>query len=87
MPTRDLQLLEGRPLAAWVVECLAAQTDEIMINANRNRDLYAAFGHRIVGDRVGGFAGPLAGMQAGWRRRGTTWSPLPRAIRLSCRLT
>ncbi len=62
---KGLQLLEGRPLAAWVLEHLVAQASEILINANRNQDTYAAFGHRIIEDRTGEFAGPLAGMQAG----------------------
>jgi molybdopterin-guanine dinucleotide biosynthesis protein A len=62
---KGLRLLEGRPLVAWVLQRVAAQTDEILVNANRNRDLYAALGHRVIEDRVGGFAGPLAGMHAG----------------------
>ena len=62
---KGLQLLKDRPLASWVLEHLAAQASEILINANRNQDTYAAFGHRIIEDRMGGFAGPLAGMQAG----------------------
>jgi molybdopterin-guanine dinucleotide biosynthesis protein A len=62
---KGLQLLEGRPLAEWVLGRLAPQVDELLINANRNRSIYAAFGHRIIEDLVGGFAGPLAGMHAG----------------------
>ena len=37
----------------------------IVVNANQNADAYAAFGHRVVPDAVGGFAGPLAGLHAG----------------------
>jgi len=62
---KGLQLLEGRPLIAWVLQRLAPQVDEVLINANRNRDAYAAFGFPFVEDRIGGFAGPLAGMHAG----------------------
>jgi molybdopterin-guanine dinucleotide biosynthesis protein A len=62
---KGLRLLNGRPLAAWVLERIAGQAAEILINANRNRDAYAALGHRVIGDHVGGFAGPLAGMHAG----------------------
>lgn len=62
---KGLRLLDGRPLAAWVLERIAGQAVEVLINANRNRDAYAALGHRVIEDRIGGFAGPLAGMHAG----------------------
>ena len=62
---KGLQLLDGRALVGWVLNRFVPQVDEVLINANRNRDAYAAFGFRIVEDRVGGFAGPLAGMHAG----------------------
>lgn len=62
---KGLQVLDGRPMVAWVLERLAPQVDEIIINANQNQDTYAAFGHPVVADRVGGFAGPLAGLHAG----------------------
>ena len=62
---KGLQLLEGRPLVAWVLQRLAPQVGEVLINANRNRDVYVTFGHRVVEDRIGGFAGPLAGLHAG----------------------
>jgi molybdopterin-guanine dinucleotide biosynthesis protein A len=62
---KGLQLLEGIPLIAWVLRRLAPQVGEVLINANRNRDAYATFGHRVVEDRIGGFAGPLAGLHTG----------------------
>lgn len=61
---KGLEELRGRPLAAWVVERLAPQVDELLISANRNGGRYAALGHRVVGDRIAGFAGPLAGLHA-----------------------
>jgi molybdenum cofactor guanylyltransferase len=62
---KGLQLLEGRPLAAHVIERLAPQAGTLLISANRNRDAYAAFGHRVLADPPGlEFAGPLAGMLA-----------------------
>jgi molybdopterin-guanine dinucleotide biosynthesis protein A len=67
---KGLQLLEGRPLVAWVLQRLARQVGEVLINANRNPDVYATFGHRVVEDRIGGFAGPLAGMHAGLSEAG-----------------
>jgi molybdopterin-guanine dinucleotide biosynthesis protein A len=62
---KGLQLLRGKPLAAWVVERLEPQVGVLLINANQNADAYAHFGSGIVPDRIGGFAGPLAGLHAG----------------------
>ena len=62
---KGLQLLDGRPLAGRVLQRMAPQAAEILINANRNQAAYAAFGYRVIEDRIGGFAGPLAGMHAG----------------------
>ncbi len=62
---KGLQPLRGRPMAAWVVERLAPQVDEILVNANQNAEAYARFGYRVVPDSLGGFAGPLAGLHAG----------------------
>lgn len=62
---KGLQLLEGSPLIAWVLQRLAPQVGEVLINVNRNRDVYATFGHRVVEDRIGRCAGPLAGLHAG----------------------
>lgn len=61
---KGLQELDGRPLVAWVIDRLAPQVDELLINANRNGERYAAFGHAVVPDRIDGFAGPLAGLHA-----------------------
>jgi molybdopterin-guanine dinucleotide biosynthesis protein A len=62
---KGLQLLHGEPMVAAVLARLAPQVDEILINANQNLEAYARFGHRVVPDAVGGFAGPLAGLHAG----------------------
>lgn len=62
---KGLQRLRGRPMVQWVLERLAPQVDEVIINANANLDRYRDFGHRVVTDAIGGFAGPLAGLHAG----------------------
>jgi molybdopterin-guanine dinucleotide biosynthesis protein A len=62
---KGLQPLHGKPMVAAVLARLAPQVDEILINANQNLETYAQFGHRVVPDAVGGFAGPLAGLHAG----------------------
>ena len=62
---KGLQPLRGRPMVQWVLERLGPQVDEVVINANQNRAEYERFGHRVVSDDIGGFAGPLAGLHAG----------------------
>jgi molybdopterin-guanine dinucleotide biosynthesis protein A len=62
---KGLQLLRGRPLMQHVIERLRPQVDTVLINANQNLERYAEFGCSVVPDRVGGFAGPLAGLDAG----------------------
>ncbi len=62
---KGLQLLRGRPMVTWVLERFAPQVAEVLVNANQNLDAYAAFGHRVIPDAIGGFAGPLAGLHRG----------------------
>ncbi len=62
---KGLRELHGKPMVAWVLERFGPQVDEVLINANQNLDLYARFGHRVIADRIGGFAGPLAGLERG----------------------
>ena len=62
---KGLVELAGRPMAAHALERLAPQVDELIINANQNHDIYAGFGYPVVGDRIEGHAGPLAGLEAG----------------------
>jgi molybdopterin-guanine dinucleotide biosynthesis protein A len=64
---KGLEPLRGKPMVAWVLERFAPQVDEILINANQNPDVYGRFGHRVIPDVIGGFAGPLAGLHRGLR--------------------
>lgn len=63
----------GRPLVEWVLAALAPQVGALMISANRNLETYAAYGHPVVRDRLGGFQGPLAGVAAALERVQTPW--------------
>ncbi|MCC7216926.1 MAG: molybdenum cofactor guanylyltransferase [Burkholderiales bacterium] len=76
---KGLVPLAGRPLVAHVLERLAPQVGAIVVNANQNRDRYAVFGHPVVADEVGGFAGPLAGLHAG-----LTAATTPYAVTVPC---
>jgi molybdopterin-guanine dinucleotide biosynthesis protein A len=67
---KGLQVFRGKPMAAHVIERLAPQVDELLINANRNADAYERFGHRVIADEIEGFAGPLAGFERGLAHAG-----------------
>jgi len=62
---KGLQAFRGRPMVAHVIERLAPQVDELLVNANRNPEASAGFGHRVIADEIRGFAGPLAGFERG----------------------
>lgn len=62
---KGLKPLRGKPMVQWVIARFAPQVDELLINANQNPDTYAAFGHRVIPDAIGGYAGPLAGLHRG----------------------
>ena len=67
---KGLKELRGKPMVAWVLECLVPQVDEVLINANQNLDVYKQLGCRVIPDVIGGFAGPLAGLHRGLREAG-----------------
>jgi molybdenum cofactor guanylyltransferase len=70
---KGLQPFGGTTMAAHVLERLAPQVATVAINANQNLDTYAAYGAPVWPDDTPGFAGPLAGLQAGLRRCATTY--------------
>ena len=68
---KGLVIYQKRPLIAHVIERLQPQVDNLLINANRNREAYETFGYPVVPDATGEFLGPLAGMLAGLRAAST----------------
>jgi molybdopterin-guanine dinucleotide biosynthesis protein A len=63
----------GRPLIEWVIEALSPQVSRVMINANRNREAYAGYGHPVISDGIEGFQGPLAGFASAMSAVDTPW--------------
>ena len=59
---KGLVLYRGLPLVRHVLAALADQCGECIVSANRNLDVYEAFGVRVVRDVAG--SGPLAGLAA-----------------------
>lgn len=62
---KGLVPFHGKPMVAHVLERLRPQVDEILVNANRETECYAAFGYPVIADAIGGYAGPLAGLHSG----------------------
>ena len=74
---KGLVLFDDKPMIVHAIERLAPQVGPLIINANRNADIYAGFGFPIVADATNpqneAFAGPLAGLLAGLRAATTDW--------------
>lgn len=59
---KGLMALQGKPLITYVIDILTPQVGALIINANRNLNLYGAFGYPIIPDTAPDQAGPLAGI-------------------------
>jgi molybdopterin-guanine dinucleotide biosynthesis protein A len=62
---KGLQLFQGTPLVQHAFTRLAPQVGLVMVNANRNLEVYRTMGMEVYRDEVPDFAGPLAGVLAG----------------------
>ncbi|SNS10296.1 molybdenum cofactor guanylyltransferase [Noviherbaspirillum humi] len=62
---KGLQQFRGAPMVLHVIMRLSPQVGLLMINANRNLAPYESFGFPVWPDQMGGFEGPLAGLQTG----------------------
>ena len=62
---KGLVPLDGVPMVQHVIKRLQPQVQHLLINANQNLDIYAAFGMPVWPDALPDFAGPLAGLQTG----------------------
>lgn len=51
-------------LIKHVIDAISSQTQQLIINANRNLEQYRRFGYPVVEDTLSGFQGPLAGFFA-----------------------
>lgn len=62
---KGLLQVRDRPLIEHVLAQLTPQVGRVLVNANRNGDTYARYGHPVVADADGDYDGPLAGMASG----------------------
>jgi molybdopterin-guanine dinucleotide biosynthesis protein A len=74
---KGLVLFNDKPMIVHAIERLAPQVGSLIINANRNADIYSGFDFPVVADVTNPqneeFAGPLAGLLAGLRACTTDW--------------
>lgn len=69
---KGLVELNGTPLIELVQNKLAAQTQSIVINANRNSEYYQKYAP-VICDQFTGYPGPLGGIHAGLLHASTDW--------------
>ncbi|MEX5748248.1 gephyrin-like molybdotransferase Glp [Massilia sp. X63] len=70
---KGLQPFRGKPMAQHAIERLLPQVGSVMVNANRNIDSWLELAAPVWQDETPGFAGPLAGLEAGLRHCVTPW--------------
>jgi len=63
---KPMLMLAGKTLIEHVIEHVAPQVDELLINANGDISRFAGFGRELLPDKIGGYPGPLAGILAGF---------------------
>lgn len=62
---KGLVTVNGKPLVEGILEAIRPQVAAVLINANRNRERYAGYGHPVLPDPLADYQGPLAGFAAG----------------------
>ncbi|MGH8854421.1 MAG: molybdopterin molybdotransferase MoeA [Telluria sp.] len=70
---KGLQPFRGTTMAQHVIERLLPQVGSVMVNANRNLEAWLELAAPVWADETPGFAGPLAGLEAGLRHCATPW--------------
>lgn len=65
---------EQQPLVQQIVNRLTPQVADLIINANRNLEEYAALGFPVVSDIEAGFHGPLMGILSGLKASTQEWT-------------
>ena len=63
MGGQDKGLIEfnGKTLVSILIDRLASQSIDIVINANRNQERYLSLGYPVIKDQLEDYQGPLAG--------------------------
>lgn len=65
---------QQQPLIKQIINRLAPQVTDLIINANRNLDEYSALGYPVIPDLEAGFHGPLMGILSGLKASTQAWT-------------
>ena len=69
---KGLVLLKQKPIIEHILEKLSKQVSKLMINANRNLDIYQSYNFQVVIDVLSDYQGPLAGFSVAMENASTT---------------
>ncbi len=58
---KGLLIFKQQPLIEHLLAAISPQAVQVMINANRNQEIYARYGYPVISDTMSDFQGPLAG--------------------------
>lgn len=61
---KGMQILHGKPLVSWVLDVIAMDGGEVLLNVNAEQGPYEKLGYRLIADKIPGWQGPLAGIHA-----------------------
>ena len=70
---KGLVKLNGIAMCEIVIDKLRPQVFEVVVNANRNLEIYREFGVRVIQDETPGYLGPLAGLASTMAAAKTPW--------------
>lgn len=59
---KGLVTFKDKPLIEHIINRITPQVDDIVISANRNINEYKKYSQKVIGDKAGGFQGPLTGI-------------------------
>jgi len=59
---KGLITYKDKPLIRHVIDRISPQTDEIIISANRNLDVYSQYADNVISDSIADYQGPLSGI-------------------------
>ncbi len=70
---KGLVAFGDQTMAQAVIDRLKPQVGQLLINANRNLEAWRSLGLPVLTDRIEGFAGPLAGLEAALHAATSDW--------------
>ncbi len=58
---KGLIVFKQKRLIEHLLAAIIPQVSDVIINANRNKETYASYGHPVISDTMSDYQGPLAG--------------------------